>query len=76
MDDLSNVGTFFLIFAALLALYGLLLTRTGSKDLMPIQSVHSIRGPQDVKRVGRIVIIVGCVIGIVSLVLLLVTCGR
>ncbi len=72
MSDLKNASTFFLIFAGVLLLYGIALAKTGNVELMPIQTVHSIRGPEDVKRAGRIVVIVGLVIGALSLVLMLV----
>ena len=68
MDDFSNAGKFLLIFALALVLYGAVLAKTGNKELMPYRAVHSIRGADDVKRVGRIVIIVGLVLAALVLV--------
>ncbi len=67
MNDLANASLFFLIFAVMLVLYGALLVGTGDKALMPINTVHSVRGPEDVRHVGRIVVVVGLVIGAVAL---------
>ena len=72
MNDLAHVGTFFLIFAAMLALYGALLMATGNKNLLPYRAIHSVHGPSDVRHVGRITVIVATVVGIASLIMKLV----
>jgi len=63
MNDLAYASLFLLIFALSLMLYGLLLARTGDQNLMPYRTAHSIRNEDDVRRVGRIVVIVGLVLG-------------
>ena len=68
MNDLLHASTLFLVFAATLVLYGAVLAWTGNKSLLPVRASHSIRGPHDVRRVGRIVVIVGLVIGALALV--------
>lgn len=73
MNDLAHASLFMLIFAVALVLYGLLLAKTGNRDLMPYRAQHSIRNKEDVKRVGRIVIVVGLVLGAVMLVALAFT---
>lgn len=70
MNDLVQAGTLFLIFAGALALYGLLMAKTGKLDLMPYRARHSINGPDDVKRVGREVIKVALVIAVVALLVM------
>ena len=67
MNDLAHASLFLLIFALALVLYGLLLAKTGNRDLMPYRAVHSIRNKEEVKRVGRIVVVVGLVLGAVML---------
>ena len=67
MNDLAHACLFLLIFALALVLYGLLLAKTGNRDLMPYRAVHSIRNKEEVKRVGRIVVVVGLVLGAVML---------
>ncbi|MDO4404923.1 MAG: hypothetical protein Q4C09_07785 [Atopobiaceae bacterium] len=69
MNDLLHVGTFFLIFAAVLVVYGGVIAATGDKNLLPLRAQLSIRNKQDVMRVGRIVVIVGLVIGVLALML-------
>ena len=69
MDDLRHLGTFLLIFAAMLMGYGTLLARTGNKDLMPMRAVHSVHGPDEVRHVGRLVIVVGCCVIVAALLL-------
>lgn len=68
MNDLANASLFMLIFAIALVLYGLLMAITGNRDLMPYRAIHSIRNKEDVKRVGRIVVVIGLVLGAVMLV--------
>lgn len=70
MNDLRHAGTFFLIFALVTVLYGSILAKTGNKDLMPYRAIHSISGPSDVKRVGRIVVVVGLVIAGMALLMI------
>ena len=67
MNDLAHASLFMLIFALALVLYGLLLAKTGNRDLMPYRAIHSIRNKDDVKCVGRIVVVVGLVLGAVML---------
>lgn len=69
MDELLHVSTLFLFFAGALVAYAALLVATGNKELLPYRAIHSIRGPEDVRRVGRIVIVVGVVIGLAALAL-------
>ena len=69
MNDLLHASTLFLIFALTLVLYGALLAKTGDKNLLPYRAMHSVRGSHDVKRVGRIVVVVGLVIGLAALLL-------
>lgn len=68
MDELINPSKFFLIFAVALMLYGAAIAKTGNRDLLPYRAIHSIRNSEDVKRVGRIVVIVGLIVGALSLV--------
>ena len=72
MNDLSHVGTFFLIFAGTLMLYGAILARTGNAELLPYRAQFSVRNKDDVRRVGRIVVVVGLVIGVAALLLKIV----
>lgn len=58
----------FLIFAVALVLYGAAIAKTGNKDLLPYRAQHSVRNAEDVRRVGRITVVVGLVIGTLSLV--------
>lgn len=67
MNDLLHASTLFLAFALALVLYGVLLAKTGKKELLPYRAMHSVRGPSDVRRVGRITVIVGVVIGALAL---------
>ncbi|MDO4538017.1 MAG: hypothetical protein Q4B54_07630 [Coriobacteriales bacterium] len=71
MSDLQPASILFLIFAIALLLYGAAMVKTGDGGLVPFQSAHSIRDRNDVKYLGRIVAIVGLIIGIVALALLL-----
>lgn len=73
MNDLAHASLFMLIFALTLVLYGLLLAKTGNRDLMPYRAIHSIRNKEEVKRVGRIVVVVGLVLGAAMLVALALT---
>ena len=70
MNDLVHAGTFFLIFAVALALYGFLMAKTGKLDLIPYRARHSINGPDDIRRVGRAVIKIALVIGVVALLVI------
>lgn len=70
MNDLAHASLFLLIFALALVLYGLLLAKTGNRDLMPYRATHSIRNKEEVKRVGRIVVVVGLVLGVAMLLAL------
>ena len=65
MNDLLYASLFLCIFALALMAYGAILAKTGNKELLPMRAIHSVRGPEDVKRVGRIVVVVGLVVGIV-----------
>ena len=67
MNDLRHAATFFLIFAISLVLYGALLAKTGNKGLLPARASHSVRGPQDVRRVGSVTMAVGAVVGALAL---------
>ena len=67
MNDLAHASTLFFIFAAALILYGALIARSGNAELLPLRARHSIRGAEDVRRVGRYVLIVGVVIGAIAL---------
>lgn len=73
MNDLAHASLFLLIFALMLILYGLLLAKTGDRNLMPYRATHSIRNKDDVRRVGRIVVMVGLVLGAVMFLVLVVT---
>lgn len=68
MDELLHPSMFFLIFAIALTLYGAAIAKTGNRDLLPYRAIHSIRNSEDVKRVGRIVVRVGLIVGAFSLV--------
>ena len=57
-------STFFAIFALVLVLYGLLLVRTGKKSYLPYRAMHSIRGEEDVRLVGAIVVRIGIAVGV------------
>ena len=70
MNDLAHASLFLLIFALALVLYGLLLAKTGNRDLMPYRTTHSIRNKEEVMRVGRIVVVVGLVLGVAMLLAL------
>lgn len=67
MNDLANASLLFLIFAAVLIVYGAAIAKTGNVELLPYRSRHSIGSSADVKRVGRIVVRVGLVIGAIAL---------
>lgn len=73
MNDLAHASVFLLIFALALVLYGLLLAKTGNRDLMPYRAMHSIRNKEEVRHVGRIVVVVGLVLGATMLVALALT---
>lgn len=73
MNDLAHASLFLLIFALALMLYGLLLAKTGNRDLMPYRATHSIGGKDDVRRVGRIVVVVGLALGALMLLVLALT---
>ena len=64
MDDIHHAGVFFAIFALVLVLYGLLLVRTGKKSYLPYRAMHSIRGEEDVRLVGAIVVRIGIAVGV------------
>ena len=66
MNDLFYACVLFLAFAAALVAYGAILAKTGNKELLPRRAVHSIRNGDEVKRVGRIVIRTGLVIGAIA----------
>ena len=68
MNDLHHATTLFLVFALAVVLYGAMLALTGSRDLVPLRAAHSIRNPDEVRQLGRIVVVVGIVIGVVALV--------
>ncbi len=70
MNDLANASLFLLIFAVSLVLYGALMAKTGSLELMPYRARHSISNRDEVKRVGRIVVVVGLVLGALMLLVL------
>ena len=69
MNDLAHAGTLFLVFALLLVLYGGVIAVTGDKELLPYRARHSIRTKEDVRRVGRITVVVGLVVGGLALLL-------
>lgn len=71
MDDLFNPSILFVIFGIVLVLYGALVAKTGDINLLPYRSSRSIPSGDDeqVRRVGRIVVRVGLVIGAIALVL-------
>lgn len=75
MNDLAHAGTLFVIFGIALVIYGAVLTQTGNIELLPWRAQHSIRGPEDVRRVGRITLIVGVVIGVIALLVRLLATG-
>jgi hypothetical protein len=62
MDDLRHASTFLLIFGVALAAYAFAIARTGDKSLLPLRAQHSIRNSDDVRRVGRITLVVAAVI--------------
>ena len=66
MDDLKYASLFFLVFAAALLAYGGAIAASGNEALLPYRARLSIGGPEDVKRVGRITMVVGAVIGVVA----------
>lgn len=72
MNDLSHAATFFLIFAIVLALYGAELARTGNKKLLPYRAERSVRGPDDVRRVGKISMVIALVIGALAVLVKLI----
>lgn len=67
VNDLTHVGTLFLIFALALALYAAVLAKTGNKNWLPYRAIHTVRGPEDVKYVGRVTLVVAAVIGAAAL---------
>ena len=73
MNDLLHASQFFCIFAVALVLYGLLMVKTGNKDLIPYRAIHSVRNADDVRRVGRWVLCVGVAIGVLALLGVLVS---
>jgi hypothetical protein len=66
MNDLLYASMLFLAFAAVLVVHGAILAKTGNKVLLPLRATHSIRNRNEVKRVGRIVIGTGLVIGAIA----------
>ena len=72
MNDMAHASLFLLIFAVALVLYGLLMVKTGNKDLIPYRAIHSVRNADDVRHVGRIVMAVGAVLGAAMLLVTLV----
>lgn len=73
MNEMHNVSLFFLIFAALLLLYGAILAKTGSKDLLPMRAAISISSKDEVRRVGAIVCRIGVIIAVVCLIALVLS---
>ena len=73
MNDLIHASTFFLIFEVTLVGYGTLLAYTGNKNLLPQRAMHSVSGPDDVRRVGRIVVRVGIAVAVAALILRLLS---
>lgn len=69
MNDLQHVGTFFLIFAFVLACYSAILVKTGDKELLPYRAMYTVRNKEDVRHVGRITLVVALVIGALALLL-------
>lgn len=67
MNDLANASLFFLIFAAALVLYGVAIAATGDINLLPYRAARSIGNKEEVRRVGRIVVVCGLVIGALAL---------
>lgn len=67
-----HAAIFLLLFAGLLALYGLVLYRTGDVTMLPYRARHSVRGKADVKRVGLIVLRIGLLLAAVLCIVLLV----
>jgi len=67
MNDLANASLFFLIFASALVLYGAAIAATGDINLLPYRAARSIRNKEEVRRVGRIVVVCGLVIGALAL---------
>ena len=59
MSDLEGVGILFSVFGAVLVAYGYAIWRTGNKDILPMRAQISIRGEDDVRRIGKWVVIVG-----------------
>lgn len=56
------------VFALAVTLYGGVLRQTGDKDWLPMRTWPTVGGPEDVRHVGRCLMIVGAVIlGIVCL---------
>lgn len=72
MDESLYASIFFLIFAVALALYSQALITTGDKKLMPWRAQHTVRGPEDVRLVGRTTRTVALVIGAIAAVLIVV----
>ena len=72
MDDLKHACTFFLIFAAVLLAYSLVLIKTGNKHWLPMRAQHSVRTKEDVRRVGRITSKVALVIATISAIVVLI----
>lgn len=69
MEDVLGCVILFAIFGLVLVFYGGVIAITGDKSWLPLRSQLSIRTKDDVRLVGRIVVIIGFVIlGIVSLV--------
>ena len=68
MNDALHAATFFIIFAVALFIYGGAIYATGDKSLLPLRAQLSIRGPEDVKRVGLITARVGLVIGVLAFI--------
>ena len=73
-EDIVGATTLFALFGAVLALYGAILYRGGNKDLLPIRARYSVRNKADVKRVGKIVLVIGVVL-LTAMLLVFVAMG-
>ncbi len=72
MDDVRHANTLFMIFGLCLFLYGLALVKTGDVNLLPYAAQHSVANSDDVRRVGRIVVVIGLVLLAITLLVFLI----
>ena len=63
MSESYYACLFMTIFFACCGLYGLVVERTGDKEMLPYRAQHSVRDEDDVRRIGHVTALVS-VIGV------------